>query len=388
MNLQKKKVLISGWYGQSNAGDDALLSVFVEELTRRVNSEIAVLSERPEYVNVSAGIRSLFHQAIFTKDIAIAAIRGHLLKYIRDITNCDLFVLGGGSLLKDNTPMRTLFRTLDEIWLNKLLGHKVALYAIGTGPITTRIGKFIISNTLKLCDIITVRSAKDAYVLQNIGVPAAKINVVADPGFLIQAKPVEDRALLDSLSGKKKIGIFPALGLVKNGRDFSYADALALALDELVEKNQLEFIAFPMFVRLTELDDIQIARYIKSKMRHPEALHLYEKQLTPNELTWVAGQTLMNISIRLHGMIFSLAAGTPVVPISYSSKVQNVFAEVGCPEYLVEMDERLRGNLVGSVEKCLDDLESYSLQIHRFKMHAEKSAHQTFDLIADLKTGS
>ena len=388
MNHQKKRVLISGWYGQSNAGDDALLSVFVEELTRRVNYEIAVLSERPEYVHVSAGIRSLFHQTIFTKDIAIAAIRGHLLKYIRSITNCDLFVLGGGSLLKDNTPMRTLFRTLDEIWLNKLLGRKVALYAIGTGPITTRIGKFVIGNTLKLCDIITVRSAKDAYVLQNLGVPASKINVVADPGFLIQAKPVEDRALLDSLSGKKKIGIFPALGLVKNGRDFSYADALASALDELVEKRQVEFIAFPMFIRLTELDDIQIARHIKSKMRHPEALHLYEKQLTPNELTWAAGQTLMNISVRLHGMIFSLAAGTPVVPISYSSKVQNVFAEVGCPEYLVEMDEKFKVNLVGSVEKCLNNWDSYALQIERFRIHAEKSARQTFDLIADLETDS
>lgn len=53
-------------------------------------------------------------------------------------------------------------------------------------------------------------------------------------------------------------------------------------------------------------------------MKHPVALEVYERHLAPSELKWMTGQFAINITIRLHAMIFSFGMKTPVVAINYS----------------------------------------------------------------------
>jgi polysaccharide pyruvyl transferase WcaK-like protein len=270
---------------------------------------------------------------------------------------------------------------LDEIWLSKLFGRKVMLYAIGVGPFRSRLGKFLIGASAKMCDLITVRSERGAELLRELGVAAEKIHVVADPAFLLQSEVPQDSELIKLLSSGSKVGVFPALGLVDDGRDLTHAHHLAAALDNLVEKKGLHFIAFPMRALKSGLDDVEISRAIKGAMKHSDHLHVYEKRLTPSELKWVAGKTMMNITVRLHAMIFSLGARVPVVAVNYEPKVSNVFETVGSPEYLVEMDDRMEHSLTKAVEHCLDNLPGYTQKICTSMIHNELAAMQTFELM-------
>jgi polysaccharide pyruvyl transferase WcaK-like protein len=159
---------------------------------------------------------------------------------------------------------------------------------------------------------------------------------------------------------------------------------LAAALDRLAEEDGLQFVAMPMRVRDSGLDDVKISQAIKAAMKRPEALHVYEKRLTPSELKWATSQNRMNITVRLHAMIFSLGAKVPVVAINYEPKVFNVFSALQRPQYLVEMDSHLDTALVESVKLCLNDLPQYRQRIIDIGLATESSAARTFELMQSL----
>ncbi len=374
-------IVISGWYGQWNAGDDAILQVFVEQARKRLDCNIIVLCERPENIQKTARVGSALHLRPSIRGLLTYLLNGSLLHHLSTIKCCNLFVLGGGGLLRDNTSWRNLIRLLDEIWLGKLFGCKVMLYAIGVGPFRSRLGKFVIGTSVKMCDLITVRSQKDAQLLHELGVPSARIHVVADPAFLLAPQMPNDIDLIASLSAPKKIGVFPNFGLKMDGQDFSHISRLAAALDRLAEEMGVQFIIFPMRVCDSGMDDVKVAKAIKSAMKRPDVAQIYDKRLTPSELKWIAGNTMLNITLRLHAMIFSLGANIPVVPINYEPKVANVFRELECAQYLVEMDSNFDVALIKSVKQCLADLPHYSQTLAERNPANQAAAALTFDLM-------
>lgn len=381
MTSKNIKIIISGWYGQSNAGDDALLEVFVNKVSEKANADITVLTERPEYLIDKLRLRPLFHQTLIDKQFYLRLFTKSTFQYIRNIKSCDLFVLGGGSLLRDNTPLRTLVRMLDEIWISKLFGRKIMLYAIGVGPFKSKLGKFLIRKSVQMCDLITVRSNGDAKMLHALGIDPARVHVVSDPGFLTSLTPIKDRNLLDLISKPKRIAFYPALGLVRNGNDFSYVKSVANAFDKLASEYGFTFVAIPMFIREKELDDRKVAHVVKTAMNYPEALDIYEGTLSPSEIKWVSSQVLLNVTVRLHAMIFSIGTGTPAVAVNYGLKVQNIFSELGCLEYLVEMDQSLEESLFRAVDNCMRHSDSYAGKIASFNKKAEQSAEDIFRLM-------
>lgn len=379
------KIVINGWYGHNNAGDDAILQIFIEQANANRHCDITVLSECPENIATTSRVRGAFHPSLGSfRGLASALINGDLLRHIRLIRQCDLVVVGGGGLLRDNTSWPNLIRLLDEIWLGRLFGRKVMLYAIGVGPFKTRLGKWLIAKSVMMCDLVTVRSERGAQLLREIGVPAARIHVVKDPAFLLPSAPSRDLALRALLARERTVGVFPAVSLVSNIEDLSHIRRLAAALDVLVERDRIQFVALPMRVTASGIDDVAVSKLIQAQMRHPDSMHIHEQQLAPSELKWATSQTLMNITVRLHAMIFSLGAGKPVVAVNYEPKVANVFAAFEVPDCMVEMDDTLDVALPAAVAHCLGNLDSYASKIERILPRQRTEAAQTFEMMESL----
>lgn len=382
---QDLNILINGWYGQLNAGDDAILDVFVERTAEKFDARFTVLSEFPDNIPHTPRLRSVFHPVLLGRGMLRHYLNGSVWRHLRAIREADLVVLGGGGILRDNTNWRNLLRLLDEIWLAKLFGRKTMLYAIGVGPFKTRIGKWLIGATARACDLVTVRSQRAAELLREVGVPAERIHVVADPAFLLPAKAPADaqRAELAALfgSGKKKIGFYPTFYLRRKPEGLK---RIAAALDELVETEDVEIVAVPMSVLDTGMDDVVIARRIRAEMRHPEALHIVEQRLTAQELKWVTRQAVLNITVRLHAMIFSLGCNVPVVALNYEPKVSNVFEDFAAPEYLIDIDEGITARLVEATRLALGRLASYGEHIRQRRQRVNARSGATFDLMGDL----
>jgi polysaccharide pyruvyl transferase CsaB len=376
-----RKITISGWYGNFNAGDDAILQVFIDQVRKRWNCKVVVLSEHPENIERSAAVEGRFHLSPTFSGTLGSLLNGDFFRHARNLYESDVFVLGGGGLLRDNTSWRNLVSILDEIWISKILRRKVMLYAIGVGPFRSRLGRLVIGMSARMCDLITVRDARSAKLLMEIGIPETRIHVVADPAFLLKAALPRDRNLIELLSGSGKTGVFPTSNVIPGEQGMSHAIKLARVFDRLAETAGLQFVALPMQVSRMGIDDVKFSHAIKSAMLNPQAMEIYERRLTPSELKWAAGQTAFNITVRLHAMIFSLGLCTPVVAVNYEPKVANVFASVGLPEYLIEVDGEFEEKLVAAVGKCVRNLPEYAKQLKASMVDNEKSALRTFELL-------
>jgi polysaccharide pyruvyl transferase CsaB len=385
-SVKKKpiEIVISGWYGKFNAGDDAILEVFIKESMRRAACKVTVLSEAPEHIAQAPHVTARFHLIVFSQGLLKAILKGNLFRHLAEIRRADLFVLGGGGLLRDNTNSRNLLRLLDEIWFAKLFRKKTMLYAIGVGPFKTKLGKWLIGLTVKHCDLVTVRSEHCAMLLRELGIDAGNIHVVADPAFLLESQAPMDPDLFKLFEGGKKVGFYPTFALLRWWHDDAHLKRFAAALDALVESEGIEIVAMPMSVLADGFDDVKTARVIQALMKHPEAMQIYDKRLTAPELKWASGQAIMNITVRLHAMIFSLGCDVPVVAINYEPKVGNVFAEFGMPECLVTIDDELAETLAAAGRNCVRNLDAYSARISQRRAITAAAAAKTFDLMASL----
>src|SRR5215203_3474935 len=91
------RILIGGYYGYGNAGDEAILAAMLRELRAlRPDLEITVASGDPERTGSGHGVR-----AVPAADLAALAAA---------IGESDLVVLGGGGLFQDywEVPAETL----------------------------------------------------------------------------------------------------------------------------------------------------------------------------------------------------------------------------------------------------------------------------------------
>ena len=113
-------IVISGYYGFGNAGDEAMLCAIIDAI-RDVEDDahITVISGNPQETSRKHNIKAVGTFAAFG-----------ILNAIR---NADLVISGGGSLLQDATSIRNTYYYLSIMGLAKLLGKPVMLYSQGIG---------------------------------------------------------------------------------------------------------------------------------------------------------------------------------------------------------------------------------------------------------------
>ena len=117
-----RKILLSGYYGYNNAGDEAILKSIIQNIKSIDNTaNITVLSDNIEFTKSKYGIN--------------AVKRFNVIHIIKSLLSCDILISGGGTLFQDKTSTRSLIYYTSIINLAKFFGKKVMIYANGIGPL-------------------------------------------------------------------------------------------------------------------------------------------------------------------------------------------------------------------------------------------------------------
>ncbi|MBR6817858.1 MAG: polysaccharide pyruvyl transferase CsaB, partial [Acidaminococcaceae bacterium] len=238
------KIVISGYYGFNNAGDEALLTAILASLRAiEPKADITVISGNPGNTIVKHQVKSLYR---------FAAVR-----LLRAIGEADLVISGGGSLLQDVTSKRSLIYYLSIIAAAKWKGRKVMLFAQGIGPIRNRLMRLLTRLVVNKADAITVRDRDSAEELARMGVPAAKVEVTADPVLMLNPESkVMGKAILAEagLDPYKPIIGVSVREWPENQRCLKQ---LATALGKLSEKYNAQIAILPLQVSM-DLKDSQL----------------------------------------------------------------------------------------------------------------------------------
>lgn len=304
-------VVISGYYGSRNAGDEAMLAAMVEvlsDLNPKVN--ITVISADPEDTRRRHGVGAvgwLDLRGIF------AALR-----------RADLLLSGGGSLLQNVTSRRSLYYYLLVIWLAELLGTSVMLYAQGIGPINGRFARWCMGYIGNRVRMITVRDRGSLKELKALGITRPHIEPTADPVHAIHQ--------VDRETGRR---ILQRYGAAVDGRPLvcisvrewcgmsHYKEVVARAADRIVEELSAQVVFLPMQYP----EDVRTAELVASMAEHD--MCVLPEEYDTSELLSIVGNMELLISIRLHALIFAGVMGVPMIGISYDPKVDRFLESVG-----------------------------------------------------------
>lgn len=304
------RVVIAGYYGYDNAGDEAIAEAVVYAFrTLAPGVHITVLSGQPARTRSRLGVDSV---ARFSPT-AVA----------RALARCHLFVFGGGSLLQDVTSFRSLLYYQALFALALALGKPVAVYANGLGPIRSRLGRAVTASLLRRARMVSLRDRHSWEEAIRLGVRAPLLT--ADPAFLLSPPPPEELAEIVGTEGWDTMP-HPRVGVAPRPWPASprFVREMAASLDRLAREG-----ASVVFIPMQYPHDTAAIEEIRAAMTQPA--RVLARRYEPRQLMGLFGQLDLVIGMRLHALIFAAAAGVPVVGISYDPKVESFLLEVGCP---------------------------------------------------------
>jgi len=308
------EVVLSGYYGFDNLGDEAVLYAIVSALRRenpRLN--ITVLSNNPQKTESLYKVKAVNRWKL--KEVAGALRRA------------DMLISGGGSLLQDVTSPTSLLYYLGVIWLAKIFKKKVFIYSQGFGPVNRPWARRLVRHLLQKVDYITLRDEVSAEDLRALGISRPPVVVTADPVLGLSGSPVDKNKGMELLRQAGADLNRPMVGFALRrwrGEEV-YLPAVAELADRLMEEG-----ALPVFIPFHHPEDLEAARQIMKLMKRREAV-LLKKELTVEEMLSVASCLDLMVGMRLHSLIMASACGKPVVGLSYDPKVDRFLKMVGAP---------------------------------------------------------
>ena len=289
-----KKMLLAGYYGFGNLGDEAILEMALKqilEITDRKN--ITVLSGNKEVTKKKYNIDTIDRYNVFS--------------IIKKLKSSDALVFGGGSLLQDVTSKRSIYYYLFLIRLAKIMNNKIVMLSQGIGPIINEKSKRAVASTLKMVDYITVRDKHSKEFLESIGVDENKVFLSTDP--VINLKAGEN--IKNEQNGSKKICFS-----LRNWKNTDVSEKISQVAEKLI-KNNIECYFIPFYYNEDlELID-QVEKNIKDKAVY------YKERLSTNEAFDIIKNMDVMVGVRLHSLIFAAAANVPFVAVSYDHKVDH-----------------------------------------------------------------
>lgn len=293
------KILISGYYGFGNAGDELILESVICDIRNRIpGADITVLSADPQKTAGLHRVRSVN--------------RWSLLKVAGAAAATDILISGGGGLFQDKTGTPSLFYYLSLILLAKLLGKKVFIFAAGISELK-RFNRAVTLWVLKMADFITLRNAEslDA-VTGGAQEQIPQLEITSDPVFL------------KSVRVKKLASSSPAIGMIlrtpRTGRQ-EQVELYAKFADAVCQR----FSAQMIFIPFHESLDYSFTLSVMNSMRSVSRVVVWD---TPQEIYEIFSELDMVISQRLHGLILAALYGIPLIGISEDAKITRFLTEM------------------------------------------------------------
>lgn len=342
------KIAIHGFYGMGNLGDEAILRALLQILDGFPTIEAVVFAKRPEQVSGIHGVRSVRSSG-----------KRSFLRRAWEIGTSNLFVLGGGGLLKDyGDDSSSLEAWLRLLRLAQMLNVRTALGAVGVESIRYEDSKKTLRRILDRVDLAMVRDNHSKEVLLDIGVKN-RIRITSDPAVLLaDPKPRES----DDLLVLPRIMIcvrhwFSKGNYVEDPEvNENLIRSLAAAADHLVEHHsaQIDFVPF----RTTSYDDDRVvANQVISHMKCTKNVDVCPSTPGVDDFIDMLDRTSLVIGMRLHSLILATGVGLPVIGLEYMPKVRAYMQSLNQGDYSLRLQEVTSDRLIGLVE---DTVEQYS----------------------------
>ena len=356
-------VIISGYYGLGNSGDEALLKCIINDL-RMANPDITItaLSGNAQLTKRLYGVKTVN--------------RFNLVSIIKEFKKAKLLISGGGTLIQDATSTKSLLYYLGIISLAEKMGLKTMVYANGMGPIKEKNLKKV-KKVLDKVDLITLRENVSLEEIKRCDITAPKVLITADPAFNLVAsdcKRANDILSGFGISAEDKIVAVSVRNC--NNIPVNFVKELAAALDEIAEKGYV-----PVFIPMQRGCDLSISIDVASKMKNISKV--IDCELSVADLLAIIGRCEMACGMRLHMLIFASVMNVPMVGIAYDPKIKG-FMEYMNQKRFLELEAFSGDSFTKLMYDCLDNLEAVRSELEVSSVSLREKAKENAKLAIEL----
>ncbi|GFN32677.1 polysaccharide pyruvyl transferase CsaB [Paenibacillus xylaniclasticus] len=368
-NHSVRRIIVSGYYGFRNSGDEAVLKSILIALreageAQGVTIHPVVLSGDPAWTTKMYGCE------------AVPRMSPSVL--LSEIRRCDGLISGGGSLLQDATGWKSVPYYTGVLKLAQLLGKPTFIYAQGIGPIHRRWLFAPIRSVMKRSRYVSVRDETSAALLASMGLPRERIEVVPDP---VMGLPLPDApAPVAGGAGLPVVGV-SLRHWRKDGADLErYASALA----ELARRRAVCLRFLPFHTP----DDHEASSIVMKRLEElgtgESRIELASPGDDPQQMLLEVSRCDMLFGMRLHALIYSANQRVPMLGLSYDPKIDAFLNRLGLTA--IGTTEQLNPKLFADqAEALLDDPEDWRTKhrdaIDKLKRESQHPAQQIAALL-------
>jgi len=323
----RKTVMLHGYYGYGNIGDEAILSVLIDEY-RSKGFNTVVLSVHPVRTKSLHGVK---------------ACKERLLSpcFWQSLIRSSRLVFGGGGKYGKTTFRRIALLVL----LAKLMGKSVEFRAVGVYPYqwcgTTSLyaeepldflTRFLLKLAFRLADFSTVRDEYSKRFVESY-IAGKRVFLELDPALRLEPDIRGAENVLKGLGLDVNDEIIGLNVRFLRGGDFGKVlHALIQSLNVYLKENghaKILFIPFGYGSTPDRFfdDDVAIGGLIGRHLSKDVANRYYiiERELRPQVVLGIFKFLRAAIVVRYHGLVFAHRCGVPVLCIAYDTKVLEYF---------------------------------------------------------------
>ena len=299
------RVLLSGYYGFGNLGDEALLEVIVGQMRARFPSvTMDVLSATPDETARMYGVDA-------TPRWSMRAVR-------EAIARADVVLSGGGGLLQTSTSARSVVYYAGILREAIRLRRKSMIFAQSIGPLDL-LGRIVVRSFCRGTNCATVRDLRSVRLLQSL-LPQTPVEQTADPVFLYDT-PLEEIDLSGEGLGTEPYAVV-SVRKINNLRDGQHA--IAHAVDRLAQAHGVRVAFLP----LGGINDAEVSTAI---IRLCKSAPMLLPECSLARAAAILRGARVVIGMRLHALILAARFAVPFLAIPYDPKVAALCDDLGYP---------------------------------------------------------
>ncbi|HEU5187628.1 MAG TPA: polysaccharide pyruvyl transferase family protein, partial [Candidatus Saccharimonadales bacterium] len=276
----------------------------------------------------------------------------------------DLVVPVGGGYIRSREGLMHRFNVpllLHPLLFGFLLGKPTVLYAQSVGPFQNKFEELLVAFVLKRMTRIMLREDTSVALLAKLGITRTVVRAI-DSGFLLGSN--------QKIDIRKKYSIPPNALLVgvtvrawlKGEAQTRYEQAVAQALDDVIEKNNAHVIFIPQVTATKGDDDRVVSRRVRGLMQHTKATTLINDTPDHHRIKSLYDSLDLLLGTRFHSVIFSLTSHVPVLAIEYEHKTSGIMRDLGLEQWVIK----------------IEDVDSHTLAAHLSTLVEEAPAYRTY----------
>ncbi len=297
-------IMLCGYFGAGNAGDDATLEAILASLPRMPKGVLPTVPAIGKE-SLPAGVEPIG--------------RYNFPRIKKELSKTRLFLLAGGSLLQNSTSNRSLSYYYYLSRLASKQGARVMIYAGGVGPIIGDEAAYEAVEAVENCDAVTLRDPDSLELLKVLECDTHGIAITADAALATSpiALPDEIEDMLPA--GKRYFGVsVRPLGGLRRGEGArnpaEIYDAVAAAVRTVADRRS----SVPVWIPFAP-EDVKLCEKLQKRSERGIVLPL----LCAGHIVSVISHCEFTIGMRLHSIVFSSSAGVPAIAIAYDPKVES-----------------------------------------------------------------